>query len=54
MQKEDVTASELADLDGIDLFDLTVAEVGDGAAAFAVPSEGSGGCMSCGCHGTVC
>lgn len=39
------------DLDGVDLFDLAVTEVGDDAAAFAEHME-SGGCItSCGCMG---
>ena len=56
MKTTDAYEEELSlpSLDGGALFDLTVTEVGDGASAFAVPSEGCGGCMSFGCNGTYC
>jgi len=40
---------DLPELDGIDLFDLTVTDVGEEAAAFAVAVEGNGGSCCCCC-----
>ena len=37
----------LSELEGIDLFDLTVTDVGEEAAAFAINEEGAGGSCCC-------
>ncbi|MDT0266512.1 hypothetical protein RM844_09400 [Streptomyces sp. DSM 44915] len=54
MERDDILEKDAVDLSEIDVFDLSVTEVSDGAAAFAVPAEGSGGCLTCGCFGGRC
>ena len=42
-------SKDVLDFDGIDLFELTVTDVGEEAAAFAVNTEGVGGSCCCCC-----
>jgi hypothetical protein len=42
---------DVHELDDVDLFDLTVIDVAEEAAAFAVNEEGGGCVCSCSCDG---